>query len=113
MCTVCKEVDGVEHHLFYYIESKQFWSDLKLWMKAKLNFGFKFSVCKKLFGFANHSIPDAEIIICLILMGNRYLNNSKTKETSILFFEFLSILRKQLELIVGVAVFMGHDEYTV
>ena len=24
MCLVCKDVDGVEHHLFYCIESKKF-----------------------------------------------------------------------------------------
>ena len=35
MCTVCQEVDGVEHHLFYCKESKKIWSNLKLWMIAK------------------------------------------------------------------------------
>ena len=91
-------MDGVEHHLFYCIEIKKFWSNLKSWMIANLNFGFEFTVCEILFGFPNHSVPDAGIIILLILMGKWYLNNSKTKEKSILFFEFLSILREQLEL---------------
>ena len=36
-------------------------------------------------------------------------NNPKTKETSILFFEFLSILREKLELIVGGAAIVGCD----
>ena len=59
--TVCKEMDGVEHHLFYCLESKKFWSDLKLWMLANLNFGFEFTICEFFFGFPNHSFPDVEI----------------------------------------------------
>ena len=42
-------------------------------------------------------------------MGKWYLNNFKTKEKSILFFEFLSILREKLELIVGGAAIVGRD----
>ena len=90
MCTVCQEVDGVEHHLFYCKESKKFLSNLKLWMVANLNFGFEFTVYEVLFGFPDHSVPDTEILSFLILMGKWYLNNSKTKEKSIYFFEFLS-----------------------
>ena len=67
MCTVCKEVDGVEHHLFFCKESKKFWSNLNLWMIANLNCGFEFTVCEILFGFPDHSIPDTEILNFLIL----------------------------------------------
>ena len=41
MCDVYREVDGIEAHLFYCIESKNFWSKLKTWMIANLNFDFE------------------------------------------------------------------------
>ena len=109
LCAVCKEVDGVEHLPFYCLESKKFWSDLKLWMVANLNFGFEFTVCEILFGFQNHSVPDVEIIIFLILIGKWYLNNSKSKEKPILFFEFLIILREKLEFMVGGAAVVDRE----
>ena len=90
-------MDGDEHHLFYCLESKKFWSDLKLCMVANLNFGFEFTVCEILFGFPNQGVPDIEIMKFLILMGKWYLNNSKSKEEPILFFEFLIKLRDKLE----------------
>ena len=43
MSLVCKEVDGVEHHIVYCIESKKSWSNFKTWMVANLNFGFDFT----------------------------------------------------------------------
>ena len=82
ICSVCKEVDVVKHNLFYCIDSKKFWLDLKSWMIANLNFGFEFTICEILFISPNHSVPEAEIIICLIFMGKLYLNNSKTKNKS-------------------------------
>ena len=60
-------------------------------------------------GFPNHSVPDVEIINCLILMGKWYLNNSKSKEKTILFFEFLIILREKVELMVGGAAVVGRE----
>ena len=30
-CNVCKEVDGVEHHLLYCVDSKLFWNRVKEW----------------------------------------------------------------------------------
>ena len=76
-------------------------------MIANLNFYFEFTIYEIPFGFPYHSVPDAEIINVLILMGKWYLNNSKTKEKLILFFEFLSILREKLELIVGGAAIVS------
>ena len=102
-------MDGVKHHLFYCLESKKFWSDLKLWMIANLNFGFEFTVCEILFGFPNHSVPDIETLNFLILMGKWYLYNIKSKDKPILFFEFLIILREKLELMVGGAAVVGRE----
>ena len=103
-------MDGVEHPLFYCLESNKFWSDLKLWMEANLNFGFEFTFCEILFGFPNYSVPDVEILKILILMGKWYLNNSKSKDKPILFFEFLIILREKLELMIGGAAVVGREK---
>ena len=54
----CKEIYGIEHHLFYCIEIKK----LKIWMIANLNFGFEFTVCEILFGIPLHGVPDAEFV---------------------------------------------------
>ena len=42
-------------------------------------------------------------------MGKWYINNSKTKEKPILFFEFLNILRDKLESMIGRAAILGRD----
>ena len=42
-------------------------------------------------------------------MEKWYLNNSKSKEKEILFFEFLIILREKVELMVEGAVVVGRD----
>lgn len=44
-------------------------------MKANLNFGFNFTIYKISIG-----LPDAEILICLMLTGKWDINRSKTKE---------------------------------
>ena len=42
-------------------------------------------------------------------MGKWYLNNSKSKDNPILFFEFLIILREKLELMIGGAAVVGRE----
>ena len=42
-------------------------------------------------------------------MGKWYLNNSKTNEKSIYFFEFLSLLRTKLELMMGGAAVANRE----
>ena len=87
-------MDTVEHHLFYCTESKQFWSSLKIWMVANLNFGFDFVVCEVLFRFPTYSVPDTELInINGKVVFKPLLNQRKT---DIFLFEFVSIIREKL-----------------
>ena len=78
-------------------------------MVANLHFGFEFVVGKVLFGFQTHSVPDTELLNFLILMGKWYINHSKTKEKQIYFFEFLSLIREKLELIINGASSVGRN----
>ena len=78
-------------------------------MVANLHFGFDFVVCEVLLGFPTHSVPEAELLNFLILMGKWYLNHSKTREKQIYFFEFLSLIQEKLELILNGAVIVGRN----
>lgn len=54
------EVDGIKHHLFLCIDSKNFWFKLKKhWMIANPSIGFKFAV----FCILVYSVPEAETLI--------------------------------------------------
>ena len=71
---VCKEVDGVESHLFYCIESKKFF---KSWMIANLNCGLNSPSAKYFLDsrWGSHNFCKLN----LYLIGKCFLNNSKTK----------------------------------
>ena len=48
MCSYCETevVDTLEHHLFYCIESRKFWSKIEQWITDNLGLQFKFTVCE-------------------------------------------------------------------
>ena len=82
-CNICKEVDGVEHHLFYCADSKLFWNRIKEWMISSLRYGFKLTVCELLFGIPNYNCADTKLLIFLILLGKWYINHCNVKEKPI------------------------------
>ena len=84
-CDDCGEVDSIEHHLYYCINSRTFWNQLKTWMGSNLNFGIELAVCEVIFGLPSYNNPDFKLINFLILIGKWFLNNSKTQGKPIFF----------------------------
>ena len=107
ICNSCKEVDGVEHHLFYCVDSKLFWKRVKEWMIGNLGFGFELTVCEVLFGIPNSNNADTKLLNFLILMGKWFINNCKVKEKPIYFIEYLSIIKDKVEAMINSKITQG------
>lgn len=97
-CHYCNQYDTLEHHLFYCNESQKFWEKLKHWIFKTLELKFNFTICEILLGI-NDFTPDLKLINFLILLGKWYLNDRKSSNLLILFFEFLLLLKDKLETI--------------
>ena len=108
-CCVCKEVDGVEHHLYHCKDSSLFWKNLKNWMLTNLEYSFELTVCEILFGIPTNYYSDTRILNFLILIGKWYINKNKTKQTPIYFIEYLSILRDKVNTLMYIPKLEGLD----
>ena len=94
-CYFCNHYDTLEHHLFYCDESALFWKKLENWIFEILKAKFNFTVCEILLGINNLS-GDLILVNFLIILGKLYLNNKKSSESSVLFFEFLFLFESHL-----------------
>ena len=93
-CYVCKEIDGVELHLFYCEEIFLFWRRLKDWMIYNPEYGFELTVCEKLFGIPmNNNYDDSTPLNVLILFGKWYINKRKSNQNPIYFLEYLTLIK--------------------
>ena len=99
-CCVCGEIDSIEHHLYYCKDSKLFWKKLKNWMLINLEFGFELTVCEILFGVPTDNYVDTRLLNFLILIGKWFINKRRTKQTSIYFIEYLSILKDKVNTMI-------------
>ena len=82
MCSYCETevVDTLEHHLFYCIESRKFWSKIEQWITDNLGLQFKFTVYEILLGIIFTQDDTLHIINYLILMGKWFINKKKVSE---------------------------------
>ena len=108
-CDYCEEVDSIEHHLYYCTISNQFWKQLKSWTISNLNLGIELTVCEVLFGIPSNNNPDLKIINFLILIGKWYLNNSKTQNKPIFFFDFISLIKEKTEILRNVNIINNEE----
>ena len=67
-----------------------------------MNLGIELTVCEVLFGIPSNNNPDLKIINFLILIGKWYLNNSKTQNKPIFFFDFISLIKEKTEILRNV-----------
>ena len=59
-------------------------------------------MCEVLFGIPSNNNPDLKIINFLILIGKWYLNNSKTQNKPIYFFDFIALIKEKTEILRNV-----------
>ena len=84
-------MDGIEHHLYYCTISNKFWNQVKSWMINNLD-------------LPTYKNPDLKIINFIVLIGKWYLNNSKTQNKPIYFFDFISLDKEKTEILRSVTV---------
>ena len=72
-------LDTVDHHLVYCKSSASFWQELKNWLRQNLRMAFEFTTCDVLFGIPSHNDLNLHIVNFLILHGNNYLKDKKSK----------------------------------
>ena len=99
-CDYCKEIDTIEHHLFFCKASKEIWDKLQIWLKSNMNINFPLTVCEVIFGIPNSADSNIKLINFLIIITKWYLNKMKSESKQIYFITLLSIIREKLESIM-------------
>ena len=61
-CDVCREVDSIEHHLFYCKISTKVWNQLKDWMVGGLGFGIGLTVARLCLEFLSIIILTSKLL---------------------------------------------------
>ena len=95
---------SVGRWMVYCNKSKSFWTKLKYGMIDNLGYGFELTVCEVIFGIPDIKNPDIRLLHFLILMGKWYINNCRSKEKQIYFFEFLMILKNKVNIMIFIPV---------
>ena len=79
-------MDGVEHHIFYCIKSKSFWTKLKNWMIDNLGYGFELTVCELIFGIPDTKKSRHKVIKCFNPYGKMVYKQTQIKRKPNILF---------------------------
>ena len=100
-CEYCEQIDTLEHHFYYCVESQKIWNAVEKWMINNLEFSFKLKVCEVLLGIPYWNENNNYIILnFMILIGKKYINSLKAESSPIFFVTYLSYLRDKLEVVM-------------
>ena len=66
-------------------------------------------VCEILFGVPTDNYVDTRLLNFLILIGKWFINKRRTKQTSIYFIEYLSILKDKVNTMIYIPTREGLD----
>ena len=99
-CKYCGLTDTVDHHLYYCLECKIFWREVKRWTQRILNITYdsEYSACEILFGIGLNCeklSANDEIQNLVILMGKWYINTTRTENKPLLFRHFVGLLKRK------------------
>ena len=78
-------IDTIEHHLYYCIESKIFWVNIKKWLKSTFKINFSFTLCEVIFGMLDLDVNVSHSVNYILLLGKWYINSSKINEKKKIF----------------------------
>ena len=92
----------MDHHLYYCLECKIFWREVKRWTQRILNITYdsEYSACEILFGIGLNCeklSANDEIQNLVILMGKWYINKTRTENNPLLFRHFVGLLKLKFE----------------
>ena len=102
LCTYCRNVDTIQHHLYECEESRKFWNSVENWIHKKLHVKFNFVVCEVIFGLSLAEDPIFEVLNCIIMYAKCYINTKRNVNKSLLFSEFLFIIEGKLTTLIEV-----------
>ena len=92
-CSLCNQIDNIEHYFFYCHQSKFFWTQLEKWLSENSNETFKFTVLEVLLGSVNCNKFSYHMINTVILIGKYFIKLCKTNHNDMFFNAFLHTLK--------------------
>ena len=94
-CEYCKDIDTLEHHLFWCDQSRDFWNEVKRWSKSNLDTSMNLTVCVILFGICIENHNSFMTLNLLILICQYFIKRSRNNSHHLDFIKFLSLLKEK------------------
>ena len=97
LCVKCKNVDTLEHHLYYCNETNKFWNKVNTWVNGIFETNYEITICEIMLGIPEAKDPYLKSLNSIIILGKWFLNSKKTQTMDIIFFEFILLVKEKLE----------------
>ena len=99
-CNFCQSIDTLEHHLYQCQASKIIWGKVENWLFGCIEIKLNLRECEILFGIPNASDKYLELINFVIIMTKWYINNQRSENKLLYFFELLNIIKGKIKILI-------------
>jgi hypothetical protein len=98
-CTICCQVDTIEHFIYQCPKTLALWNTIQLWWKNIFHFSIRISVLEIIFGIPNE-IKDPSIFIYnyVILHAKYYIYITKKQQKELNLYDCILLLKKELNI---------------
>jgi DNA-directed RNA polymerase subunit L len=99
LCKTCKEIENIEHLIYYCPKALDLWNSIQIWWKAIFHFSITISALEIIFGLPNEN-NDNNIFLYnyVILYTKYYIYISKKKDDELHLYNLLLLIKKELTL---------------
>lgn len=98
-CQLCGDIDTLEHYFCECNTTRDFWTNLKIWVQNEFTFCINFGKLDILFGLPNElNSPELKLFNLIILLGKYHIKKCKQQERSPLVGPFIHLFNQRVSI---------------